>query len=598
MAALPMSWFLPQDLGTLGCQIHVATKRVQVHGFNGGSGVAKLGIERSCSCGIHFSMPVLRGIASPSHLHIHELVRRKDGHNLVVDLWVLLDGIQRQADPFITDGPHDHVFTVVRDWGHRNLHHHLWCVGQEGPHGQKLAKLLVALTPLWHSGTAAPHPWSSANWPGVPWPFLPDPCGNVGSSRASHTRCHTALSWSSCCHRRGTRQAESKSGSASASSAPHHRGPRNHHRSFVGLDAAQLPLASSRPPRCKGKGWSSNSSSQLGESGSRGLSAPPVSAAWPTWVDWSVHRPTSKRHQTGEVLQSDDCTSVWGVQAWRPGGLVQPSSHQDPVPSLVSPEARSTIWGQIAWCCWTAGSPSSPCTPWSPPHGQWPSHHPSQTQERRHSARMPIWLDPSKRTVALGSGGGRLPSSAHEPALPSSVPWLFRCWFEPAGYWPLGRPSSSSSSTLCSAPCPTVWAPWLPKPLCLPHSKPQSASPQGLSSVWLLPPPLPGQPLEVRWDHRVWQAAPGWKTFWPSFWSSSCLMCGRSLRLARASTRAGSGAFVTTWSFNLMRSDWGTWSAKEASLGSMLGEGDWARAEMSTMAASFSSWVTPSASQW
>ena len=52
MAALPcsrvrmtaMSWFLPQELGTLGCQIHVATKRVQVHGFNGGSGVAKLGI--------------------------------------------------------------------------------------------------------------------------------------------------------------------------------------------------------------------------------------------------------------------------------------------------------------------------------------------------------------------------------------------------------------------------------------------------------------------------------------------------------------------------------------------------------------------------
>ena len=139
MAALPcsrvrmtaMSWFLPQELGTLGCQIHLATKRVQVHGFNGGSGVAKLGIERSCSCGIHFSMPVLRGIASPSHLHIHELVRRKDGHNLVVDLWVLLEGIQRQTDPFITDGPHDHVFTIIRDWGHRNLHYHLWRVGQE-----------------------------------------------------------------------------------------------------------------------------------------------------------------------------------------------------------------------------------------------------------------------------------------------------------------------------------------------------------------------------------------------------------------------------------------------------------------------------------
>ena len=61
MAALPcsrvrmtaISWFLPQELGTLGCQIHVATKRVQVHGFNGGGGVAQLGIERSCSTPSH-----------------------------------------------------------------------------------------------------------------------------------------------------------------------------------------------------------------------------------------------------------------------------------------------------------------------------------------------------------------------------------------------------------------------------------------------------------------------------------------------------------------------------------------------------------------
>ena len=117
MAALPcsrvrmtaISWFLPQELGTLGRKVHVATKGVQVHGFDGGGGVAQLGIERSCSSGIHFSMPVLRGVASPGHLHIHELVCRKNVHNLLVNLWVLLEGVQGEADSLITDGPHDHV---------------------------------------------------------------------------------------------------------------------------------------------------------------------------------------------------------------------------------------------------------------------------------------------------------------------------------------------------------------------------------------------------------------------------------------------------------------------------------------------------------
>ena len=42
-----ISWFLSQELGTLGCQVHVATKGVQVHSFNGGGGVAQLGVERS-----------------------------------------------------------------------------------------------------------------------------------------------------------------------------------------------------------------------------------------------------------------------------------------------------------------------------------------------------------------------------------------------------------------------------------------------------------------------------------------------------------------------------------------------------------------------
>ena len=31
----------------------------------------------------------------------------------------------------------------------------------------------------WHPGTAAPHPWSSAGWPGVPWPFSLSPAGTL-----------------------------------------------------------------------------------------------------------------------------------------------------------------------------------------------------------------------------------------------------------------------------------------------------------------------------------------------------------------------------------------------------------------------------------
>ena len=54
MATLPcsrvrmtaMSWFLSQELGTLGCQVHMAPKGVEVHGFNGGSGVAQLGTDK------------------------------------------------------------------------------------------------------------------------------------------------------------------------------------------------------------------------------------------------------------------------------------------------------------------------------------------------------------------------------------------------------------------------------------------------------------------------------------------------------------------------------------------------------------------------
>ena len=43
---------------------------------------------------------------------------------------------------------HDHMFPGVRDGGHRHLHHHFRNVGEKGLHGQELAQLPVALSPL------------------------------------------------------------------------------------------------------------------------------------------------------------------------------------------------------------------------------------------------------------------------------------------------------------------------------------------------------------------------------------------------------------------------------------------------------------------
>ena len=86
--------------------------------------------------GAFLSVPVLRGVASPSHLHIHELVRRQDLHDLLVDLRVVFEGIEGKADPLIADGSHDHVLPVIGDGGHWDLHHNLGRVGQKGPHCQ------------------------------------------------------------------------------------------------------------------------------------------------------------------------------------------------------------------------------------------------------------------------------------------------------------------------------------------------------------------------------------------------------------------------------------------------------------------------------
>ena len=261
MATLPCSRvrmtairFLSQELGTLGCQVHMARKGVEVHGFNGGGGVAQLGIEGSCSRCIHFSMPILRGVASPGHLHIHELICRKNGHNLIVDLWVILEGFQREADSLITDGPHDHVFTVIRDWGHRNLHHHLYACWSRTPALPRTCPApdsIGATLPgigvfqgCWHPGTAAPHPWSSASWPGVPWPFLPVPWGTLDHQGHLTPDAVQLLHGPSI----AIDVEQSRQGPSLGLPLPIAL------LIIVGLVANQLPPASSHPPQCRGTG--------------------------------------------------------------------------------------------------------------------------------------------------------------------------------------------------------------------------------------------------------------------------------------------------------------------------------------------------------
>ena len=169
-----------------------------------------------------------------------------------------------------------------------------------------IAKNLPATPPrseafpgCWHPRTATPPLWSSASWPDVPWPFPPTPCGSVGSSRASHTRCHRALSLSSCSHRRGTGQAGSMSGSAAANSAPHQKGPKttsNRLWSWPQLGRNLLLRILLRV-----EAWGEVPSAQVSwvSAGFEGYELLPLQL-----------RPTSTPLQTGEVLQSGDCTSA------------------------------------------------------------------------------------------------------------------------------------------------------------------------------------------------------------------------------------------------------------------------------------------------
>ena len=60
-------------------------------------------VDGACLCRRNFTMPVLRGVASPGHLHIHHVSNGDGLGNLGVDFRVLLEGLHGQADPFITD---------------------------------------------------------------------------------------------------------------------------------------------------------------------------------------------------------------------------------------------------------------------------------------------------------------------------------------------------------------------------------------------------------------------------------------------------------------------------------------------------------------
>ena len=87
-------------------------------------------------------MPVLGGIATPCHLHVHHIPNGDHRSNLGVNLGVVLEGLHGEADSFIADGTHDHVPPGIRNGGNWDLQDNLGGVGHE------LAELTVALAPF------------------------------------------------------------------------------------------------------------------------------------------------------------------------------------------------------------------------------------------------------------------------------------------------------------------------------------------------------------------------------------------------------------------------------------------------------------------
>ena len=93
-------------------------------------------------------MPVLGGIATPCHLHVHHIPNGDHRSNLGINLGVVLEGLHGEADSFIADGTHDHVLPGIRNGGNWDLQDNLGGVGQKCLHGHELAELTVALAPF------------------------------------------------------------------------------------------------------------------------------------------------------------------------------------------------------------------------------------------------------------------------------------------------------------------------------------------------------------------------------------------------------------------------------------------------------------------
>ena len=83
-------------------------------------GVAQLGIElASKDRVIHACMPVVLGVASPVHLHLHHGRGMQVPHQGLVDRGDRSQRLHRQSDSLITDCPVPHGLLAVVDVCHR-----------------------------------------------------------------------------------------------------------------------------------------------------------------------------------------------------------------------------------------------------------------------------------------------------------------------------------------------------------------------------------------------------------------------------------------------------------------------------------------------
>ena len=80
-----VSTSLPKELGSLSREGDRSTIGVQPHCCDGLGAIAQLRIDRSCLSRGHLTMPVLGGVASPRHLHIHHVPDGDHRGQLVLD---------------------------------------------------------------------------------------------------------------------------------------------------------------------------------------------------------------------------------------------------------------------------------------------------------------------------------------------------------------------------------------------------------------------------------------------------------------------------------------------------------------------------------